>query len=246
MKTGKHICKTLKTVRHQVAEANDIPYESTECHHQGDCLGTCPKCEQEVRYIENQLAIRQALGKAVAVVGISAGLAALTACHSHKGLGKNHLLAGDVVDPTEVGPPLEGIVPRDFDETEQPDSTLSCEPKTMVAKSDTLKEELIFGEIAETQPMFRGGQSALLQYINDNVKYPEEARKDHLEGRVVVNFTIERDGSITDVNVVKSAHPILDKEAVRVVESMPKWRPGTRNGESIRVKYNIPIKISPK
>ena len=231
MKTGKLICKTLKTVRRQVAEANDIPYEPTECHHKGDCSGTCPKCEQEVRYLENQLAIRQALGKAITVVGVSAGLAALTSCHKFI-LGPKHV-DGYMEPPIEQqdveDQPLAGIPPAPQSTIENNDSALACnEPKSLVAKSDT------------------GGQAALLKYINDNVRYPEEAKKDNLEGRVVVNFTIEKDGSVTNVKVTKSAHPILDKEAVRVVKSMPKWIPGKRNGESYKVSYNIPIKISRK
>ena len=71
MKQGKKICKTLKEIRLQVARANDIPYEPTECKHKGDCLGTCPKCEEEVRYIEQQLDVRRMLGKAVKVAGVS-------------------------------------------------------------------------------------------------------------------------------------------------------------------------------
>ncbi len=83
MKRGKKICSTLKEVRMKVAKANDIKYAPTECHHEGDCAGTCPKCEAEVRWLEHQLQLRRQLGKAVAVVGVSMGLAALTAC-GHK------------------------------------------------------------------------------------------------------------------------------------------------------------------
>ena len=74
MKRGKKICQTLKDIRLQVARANDIPYEPTECKHKGDCSGTCPKCEQEVRYIEQQLNKRRTLGKAVAVAGVAIGV----------------------------------------------------------------------------------------------------------------------------------------------------------------------------
>ena len=74
MKRGKQVCKTLKQIRKQVADANEIQYEPTECHYEGDCLGTCPKCEQEVRYIERHLNIRRALGKAVSVAGVAMGL----------------------------------------------------------------------------------------------------------------------------------------------------------------------------
>ena len=77
MKRGKWICNTLKEVRMQVAKANGIKHTPTECHHEGDCAGTCPKCEAEVRSLEQQLQLRRQLGKAVAVVGVSVGLAAL-------------------------------------------------------------------------------------------------------------------------------------------------------------------------
>lgn len=80
MTRGKTICSALKTIRKQVADANEIKYEPRECHHQGECRGTCPACEAEVRYIERELDLRRQLGKAVAVVGISAGLAALSGC----------------------------------------------------------------------------------------------------------------------------------------------------------------------
>ena len=74
MKRGKKICQTLKEIRLQVARTNDIPYEPTVCKHKGDCSGTCPKCEQEVRYIEQQLNKRRTLGKAVAVAGVAMGV----------------------------------------------------------------------------------------------------------------------------------------------------------------------------
>ena len=78
---GKEKCKALKEIRRQIAEKNDIPYVVSQCTHQGDCRGTCPRCEAELRYLERELAVRQGLGKAVAVVGISASVCAgLTAC----------------------------------------------------------------------------------------------------------------------------------------------------------------------
>lgn len=78
---GKEKCRALKEIRKQIAVENDIPYVVSQCTHQGDCKGTCPKCESELKYLERELAIRQGLGKAVAVVGISAGVcSSLTAC----------------------------------------------------------------------------------------------------------------------------------------------------------------------
>lgn len=99
MKRGKKVCETLKTIRKQIADANDIKYEPKECHHEGDCAGTCPACEAEVRYLESELSMRRKLGKAVAVVGISAGLAGLTSsCH----LIGNQPTAGMPMEPPSV------------------------------------------------------------------------------------------------------------------------------------------------
>lgn len=79
MKYGKKVCQSLKVVRKQIADANEIPYEITECKHEGNCSGTCPKCESDVRYIENQLSLRRAAGKAVSLVGLSLGISAIFA-----------------------------------------------------------------------------------------------------------------------------------------------------------------------
>jgi protein TonB len=90
-------------------------------------------------------------------------------------------------------------------------------------------------------PTFPGGQGALMKYLADNIKYPAEAQKNGVQGRVIVGFVVERDGSITDVNILKSVDPSLDREAARVVRSMPRWTPGKQNGQAVRVKYNVPV-----
>ena len=93
----------------------------------------------------------------------------------------------------------------------------------------------------ELKPSFPNGLTALTQWLNENIKYPAEAAKDGVEGRVIVEFVVENDGSINNVRVVQSVDPLLDKEAVRVVKRMPKWIPGKQNGVVVRVKYSIPI-----
>ena len=90
-------------------------------------------------------------------------------------------------------------------------------------------------------PEFPGGQAELFKYLSENTHYPEIAELNRIEGRVIVTFVVERDGSITDVKVAKSVDPSLDKEAVRVVKSMPKWKSGKQNGEAVRVKFTVPI-----
>ena len=75
----------------------------------------------------------------------------------------------------------------------------------------------------------------------ENIKYPEQAMKEGIQGRVTVRFIVEKDGSISDVKPILSVHPLLNKEAVRVVESMPKWSPGKQNGKPVRVRFNVPV-----
>ena len=99
----------------------------------------------------------------------------------------------------------------------------------------------ILWEPYESQPSFPGGFAALISFLQENTRYPEEAEKDSIQGRVVVSFVIEKDGSISNIKVVRGVHPLLDKEAVRVVGLMPKWKPGMNNDLPIRVKYNVPV-----
>ena len=97
------------------------------------------------------------------------------------------------------------------------------------------------GEIISPQPSFPGGSQALVDFLRENTKYPEQALKDSIEGRVVVAFVIDTDGSITKPEVVRGVHPLLDAEALRVVKLMPKWEPGSENGTPVKVRYNLPI-----
>lgn len=96
-------------------------------------------------------------------------------------------------------------------------------------------------DVVEQMPSFPGGPSALMKYLSENVKYPVVAQENGVQGRVVVSFVVEKDGHITDVKVVRSVDPSLDKEAARVVKSMPSWIPGKQNGSAVRVKYNVPV-----
>ena len=96
-------------------------------------------------------------------------------------------------------------------------------------------------DVVEQMPSFPGGPSALMKYLSENVKCPVVAQENGVQGRVVVSFVVERDGHITDVKVVRSVDPSLDKEAARVVRSMPAWIPGKQNGSAVRVKYNVPV-----
>jgi protein TonB len=96
-------------------------------------------------------------------------------------------------------------------------------------------------DVVEQMPSYPGGNNALMSYLSSNIKYPVVAQENGVQGRVIVGFVVERDGSITDVNILKSVDPSLDREAARVVRSMPRWTPGKQNGQAVRVKYNVPV-----
>ena len=102
-------------------------------------------------------------------------------------------------------------------------------------------EETKIFTVVEQMPMFPGGDGALMGYLRDNIHYPTVAAENGVQGRVVVGFVVERDGSITGVNILRGVDPSLDREAMRVVKSMPKWTPGKQNGSAVRVKYQVPV-----
>ena len=96
-------------------------------------------------------------------------------------------------------------------------------------------------EVVEQMPSFPGGYAALMQWLGSNMKYPTIAAENNVQGRVIVQFVVEKDGSITDVHVAKSVDPSLDKEASRVVKAMPKWIPGKQNSSPVRVRFTVPV-----
>ena len=96
-------------------------------------------------------------------------------------------------------------------------------------------------DVVEEMPSFPGGNGALMSYLNGNTKYPVVAQENGVQGKVIISFVVERDGSISDVRVARSVDPSLDREAQRVVKSMPRWTPGKQNGQTVRVKYTVPV-----
>ena len=103
------------------------------------------------------------------------------------------------------------------------------------------EEEVVF-VVVESMPEFPGGQQALFKYLSENVKYPVIAQENGIQGRVICQFVVNKDGSIVDVEVIRSGgDPSLDKEAIRVIKSMPKWKPGKQRGKAVRVKYTVPV-----
>ena len=95
--------------------------------------------------------------------------------------------------------------------------------------------------MVEQMPQYPGGPAALMQFLAQNIRYPEEAHKAGVQGRVIVSFVVETDGSISEAKAVKSVSSELDAEALRVINCMPNWIPGRQNGEAVRVKYVVPV-----
>ena len=114
-------------------------------------------------------------------------------------------------------------------------TTVSAQ-KTVVAK----KNQKVF-DVVEQMPEYPGGQAALIEYISNNVKYPDDAAKKKVEGKVFVTFVVDTDGKITDVSLMRKVFPSLDAEAIRVISAMPNWIPGKQKGQVVRVKYTVPI-----
>lgn len=115
--------------------------------------------------------------------------------------------------------------------------------KEVIAEPEPPKheEENKVFDIVEQQPMFPGGPAALVKYLSEHTKYPVVAQENGVQGRVTVQFVVEKDGSISDVHVLRGVDPSLDKEAVRVVKSLPRWTPGKQNGITVRVNYRVPV-----
>jgi protein TonB len=112
-----------------------------------------------------------------------------------------------------------------------------------VSTSGTAVEEdteVVF-VVVESMPAFPGGDAALFKYLNDNIKYPVIAQESGIQGRVICQFVVNRDGSIVDIEVVRSVDKSLDAEAIRVIKNMPRWTPGKQRGKTVRVKYTLPV-----
>ena len=136
---------------------------------------------------------------------------------------------GDVVVAAYIGYESDAIVIK--------------EPKSnyvFVLQKDGTSSEKTF-DVVEQMPQFPGGPATMMEFLKENIRYPEEAQKKGLQGRVVVSFIVRKDGSIDNCQVARSVDPLLDAEAVRVIRSMPNWTPGMQDGKAVAVRYNVPV-----
>jgi len=115
-------------------------------------------------------------------------------------------------------------------------------PVVVVQEEEEISEEVIF-TVVEDQPSYPGGEEARIRYLQENLRYPQMAREAGIQGTVFVTFVVERDGSVTDVRILRGIGGGCDEEAVRVVQNMPRWNPGRQRGQPVRVQFNMPIRF---
>ncbi|WP_446785795.1 energy transducer TonB [Macellibacteroides fermentans] len=151
--------------------------------------------------------------------------------------------------PAPVVTEVLNVVEDDVDLKQQDivtseDNQKAAQTQTYVAPKMVEEEEEssqpIF-TVVETMPQFPGGDAALLQFLAKSIKYPVIAQENGIQGRVICAFVVNRDGTIVDAEVLRGVDPSLDKEALRVINTMPKWSPGKQRGKPVRVKYTVPI-----
>lgn len=255
---GKSICKYLKSVRRAVAEANGIDLEIPECTFDGECSGTCPRCEAEVRMLEQALSARQRMAQKVAVLGVAAGLSFMgMPTASAQNITPAPPQASEIQEIDSIPEIIWGWSPPVFDTQAKETETFHRTPGMVritkyydISAISTNKAQLLKStcdvEDIIKEASFPGGKNALDKYIANHLVYPEEAKEKGISGAVKVEFLVKTDGHIDNVKTVKSVHPLLDAEAERLVASMPPWNPTIVNGRKAAYYYEITIQFLPQ
>lgn len=119
-------------------------------------------------------------------------------------------------------------------------NTFTAPAPSQRGREEVVEDNTVF-EFLEEMPEFPGGQAAMMKWLGEHVNYPTIASENNIQGRVMVSFIVERDGSVSDVKILRGVDPSLDKEAMRLVSSMPKWKPGMQTGKPVRARFNIPV-----
>ena len=215
-----------------------------------------------MRDLEHELRRRQTAGKAIKVAGIAAGLVAMAACSDGKPQGNDKdtlTRLSTTLHEASIAPtmyngeidrkkPIKNVTVKKFmplKEDSKP-SKKNKRAKTAVVQSaiatDSTNNSKIFDTVDE-EASFPGGIAACMKYIADNFRYPNIQGDCSIQGKIVVSFIVNEDGNLNDIKVKKSVYSDLDKEAVRVVKSMPKWIPAKQNGKAVKSKYTLPVYI---
>lgn len=270
MKSGKKICETLKAIRSEIANANEIDYTPTPCTHKGDCAGTCPACESETRWLERQLRVRHALGKAVTIAGVSMALsvAASATIPSPSSKDKKKRKVEVPNKKKRDDRRTAGVVPPSDKKLEEQRRKKELEEqrrrkkerdeptrgKVLMPPSDDVvipyfSPDSIF-EVPEVEASFPGGEEALQDSIKaqlcipDSTLAPIKALQGTLKARCIVKALVECDGTISDAMIEKTTtSAIFDDEALRVVKSLPAFNPAKFYDIPVRSWLMIPVEF---
>lgn len=152
--------------------------------------------------------------------------------------------------PPPEAPKVEEVLEIMDNDSEVEESTIQASDDTQAAvevkytpvevEEEEVEEQQIF-QVVEEMPEFPGGMGECMKFLSKNIKYPTISQENGVQGRVIVQFVVNRDGSIVDPVVARGVDPYLDKEALRVISMMPKWKPGKQRGKAVRVKYTVPV-----
>ena len=255
MRQGKRICETLKAIRRDIASANEIDYQPTPCNHNGDCAGTCPVCEDEMRWLERQLRTRQTLGKAVTIAGLSMALSGFAGTANASSLGVEQQKAqnqqrfnNEVQTDGYVQKAKQELV--DNDTTIRVQRTTGIVPNYVNARKKMLIDENYIFTSPDVEASFPDGDEALLQLIKERISIPDsiiEPIKElggTVKARCIVKCVIEADGSVGEAMIEKSTTaPLFDNEALRVIKSLPKFIPAKVYNMPARSWAYIPVEF---
>jgi len=152
--------------------------------------------------------------------------------------------------PPPEAPKVEEVLEIMDNESEVEESTIQASDDTQAAvevkytpvevEEEEVDEQEIF-QVVEEMPEFPGGMAECMKWLGKNIKYPQISQENGVQGRVIVQFVVNKDGTVVDPVVVRGVDPYLDKEALRVITQMPKWKPGKQRGKAVRVKYTVPV-----
>ncbi len=243
----------MKGIRRKIAEENDIKLDIPECTYEGECRGTCPRCEWEVQYLEKTLFERMKLGKIATISGLALGL---SACGGNSGFPPFQTV-GEVTNtdtdnieqadtlPLPPPPDMDFVVVGEAIELDSIETTDTISNTTKQLASDAKLEDedevfISVGGIEDT-PIFPGGDKAMYEFLAKNLKYPQAAKDSNIQGTVYVQFVVEKDGSIVESKVLRDIGGGCGKEALRVVKLMPKWMPRKQGGKRVRSEFTLPI-----
>lgn len=249
MSRGKRVCEILKAVRKQIADANGIFYEPRVCTYKGDCQGTCPVCDFEVRYLERELSACRKAGGTVKIAGI-VSVMSLVSCGGD--MTSNNIVSNNGIQQGVEAECSEDTMSVGVDVAEKENGNVDsmskplmgyvyygkCDSKTTMEEKKCVPEKKWNAELS-----YIGGEEALMQDVKKNLRYPLMALDNHVIGIVFVKFEVDSDGIVKNPVVVRSVDPILDQEALRVVMCLDKWKPAIENGKAISSFYTLEIKF---